>query len=148
MHILRCIGWNLCVKFQRAPFKFHTTFWTHTPQHIHLFIFYFCVSDTISLNCDVISLSETGPCSAILAITVISSSFPGMQRVLWFILHGQEITNVKDQTRLNIDSAPAAVVGMFSWRCMFAKVMRPLSSTGEYLPRSITIACGPALFRE
>ena len=66
MNILRCMGSKFCVKFQRAPLKFHTKFWTHTPQNIHFTVFYFCVRVTISLNCDVISLSETGPCPSIL----------------------------------------------------------------------------------
>ena len=35
MHILRCMGSNFCVKFQRCPLKFHTKFWTHTPQNMH-----------------------------------------------------------------------------------------------------------------
>ena len=61
MHILRCMGSKFCVKFQRAPLKFYTKFWTHTPQNVHFTIFIFCVRVTISLNCDVISLSETGP---------------------------------------------------------------------------------------
>ena len=63
MHILRCMGSKFCVKFQRAPLKFHTKFWTHTPQNMNFTVFYFCVWVTISLNCDVISLSETGPCT-------------------------------------------------------------------------------------
>ena len=61
MHILRCMGSKFCVKFQRAPLKFHTKFWTHTPQNMNFTVFFFCVWVTISLNCDVISLSETGP---------------------------------------------------------------------------------------
>ena len=61
MHILRCMGSKFCVKFQRAPLKFHTKFWTHTPQNVHFTVFTFCVWVAISLNCDVISLSETGP---------------------------------------------------------------------------------------
>ena len=61
MHILRCMGSKFCVKFQRAPLKFRTKFWTHTPQNMHFTVFSFCVWVTISLNCDVISLSETGP---------------------------------------------------------------------------------------
>ena len=60
MPILRCMGSKFCVKFQRAPLKFHTKFWTHTPQSVHFTVFIFCVWVTISLNCDVISLSETG----------------------------------------------------------------------------------------
>ena len=55
------MGSKFCVKFQRVPLKFHTKFWTHTPQNMHSTVFYFCVWVTISLNCDVISLSETGP---------------------------------------------------------------------------------------
>ena len=61
MHILRCMGSKFCVKFQRAPLKFHTKFWTHTPQNMHFTVFYFCLWVTISSNCDVISLSETAP---------------------------------------------------------------------------------------
>ena len=64
MHILRCMGSNGCVKFQRAPLKFHTKFWTHTPPKMHFTVFYFCVWVTIYLNCDVIRLSETGPRTA------------------------------------------------------------------------------------
>ena len=55
------MGSKFCVKFQRAPLKFHTKFWTHTPQNMNFTVFYFCVWITMSLNCDVISLSETGP---------------------------------------------------------------------------------------
>ena len=36
MHILWCMGSKFCVKFQRCPLKFHTKFWTHTPQNMHL----------------------------------------------------------------------------------------------------------------
>ena len=61
MHILRCMGSKFCVKFQRCPLKFHTKIWTHTPQNMHFTVSCFCVWVTISLNCDVISLSETGP---------------------------------------------------------------------------------------
>ena len=60
MHILRCMGSKFCVKFQRAPLKFHTKFWTHTPQNVHFTVMYFCLWVRISSNCDVISLSETG----------------------------------------------------------------------------------------
>ena len=55
------MGSKFCVKFQRAPLKFHTKFWTHTLQNMHFTVLYFCVWVTISLNSDVISLSETGP---------------------------------------------------------------------------------------
>ena len=34
MHILRCMGSKFCVKFQMCPLKYHTKFWTHTPQKI------------------------------------------------------------------------------------------------------------------
>ena len=64
MHILRCMGSKFNVKFQRAPLKFHTKFWTHTPQNMHFTVLYFCVWVTISLNCDVMGPSETGPRSA------------------------------------------------------------------------------------
>ena len=67
MHFLRCMGSKFCVKFQRAPLKFHTKFWTHTLQNMNFTVFYFCVWVTISLNCDVISLSETGPWSPVKA---------------------------------------------------------------------------------
>ena len=65
MHIFRCMGSQFCVKFQRAPLKFHTKFWTHPPQNMQFTVFNFCVWVTISLNCDVISLSETGPRASI-----------------------------------------------------------------------------------
>ena len=61
MHIFRCMGSKFCVKFQRAPLKFHTKFWTHTPTNMHFTVFNICVWVVISLNCDVISLSETAP---------------------------------------------------------------------------------------
>ena len=61
MHILLCVGSKFCVKFQRAHLKFHTKFSTHTPQNMHFTVFYFYMWFTTSLNCDVISLSETGP---------------------------------------------------------------------------------------
>ena len=35
IHVLRCMGSKFCVKFQRCPLKFHTKFWTHTPQKMH-----------------------------------------------------------------------------------------------------------------
>ena len=62
MRILRCMGSKFYVKFRRASLKFHTKFWTHTPQIMHFTVFNFCAWVTISFNCDVISLSETGPC--------------------------------------------------------------------------------------
>ena len=55
MHILWCMGSKFCVKFQRAPLKIQTKFWTHTSQNMHFKYFWFA----ISWNCDVISLSET-----------------------------------------------------------------------------------------
>ena len=35
MHILRRMASQFCVEFQRCPLKFHTKFWTHTPQNVH-----------------------------------------------------------------------------------------------------------------
>ena len=65
MHVLRCLGSKFCVKFRRAPWKFHTKFWNHTPQNMHFTLLCFCILAMISLNCDVISLSETGPSSVL-----------------------------------------------------------------------------------
>ena len=59
MHILWCMGSKFCVKFRRAPLKFHTKFWTHTLQNMHFTVFYFCMWVMISCNCDFISISET-----------------------------------------------------------------------------------------
>ena len=59
--ILRCMCSKFCVKFQRAPLKFHTKFWTHTSKNINFTDLYFCMWFTISLNCDIIGLSETPP---------------------------------------------------------------------------------------
>ena len=53
------MGSNFCVKFQRASLKFNTKIWTHTPHNMHFNVFNFCAWVTISLNCGVISLSET-----------------------------------------------------------------------------------------
>ena len=61
MHILRFMGSKFCVKFQRCPLKFHTKFWTHTPQNMH---FTRCEKfDDICYfkNYDLLSLSDTGP---------------------------------------------------------------------------------------
>ena len=58
---LRRTSSNFCVEFQRASFKFHTKFWTHPPQNMHITVFYCCVWLTKSLNCDVISLREKAP---------------------------------------------------------------------------------------
>ena len=41
MHILQCKGSNFCVKFQRAPLKFHTKVLTHTSQNMHFADCYF-----------------------------------------------------------------------------------------------------------
>ena len=49
------------MKFQRAPLKFHTKFGTYTLQNVHFTDLNGCLWFTISLNCDVISVSETGP---------------------------------------------------------------------------------------
>ena len=56
MHILRCMCSILFVKL-----KFDTKFWTHTQKNVHFTILHLGVSVTISLNCDVKSLGETGP---------------------------------------------------------------------------------------
>ena len=61
MHIFGYVGSKFCVKFERAPLTFPTNFLTHTPQNMHFTVFYFCRWFMISLNCDVISLSETCP---------------------------------------------------------------------------------------
>ena len=61
MNILRCMASRFYVKFQRAPLKLHTKFWTHTPQSMHFTNFCFWVWFTIYFNYDVISLSELGP---------------------------------------------------------------------------------------
>ena len=55
------MGLNVFVKFQIAPLKFHTKFWTHRLQDMHFTDFYFCAWFTIFLNCKVISHSEMGP---------------------------------------------------------------------------------------
>ena len=70
MHILWCMGLKFGVKLQRAPLKFHTKIWTHTPQNMHFTVLYFCVWVTISFNCDVISLSATGPWPKIRPMTI------------------------------------------------------------------------------
>ena len=82
MHILRCMSSKFCVKFQRAPLKFHKNR-THTPQNMHFTGFYFYVCVTMSLNCDVISLSETGPwsahcCAAFFAARLVPIRFDGL----------------------------------------------------------------------
>ena len=61
MHIFAVYGFRILCEFQRAPLKFHTKFWSHTPQNMHFTVLYFCVWVTVSLNCDVISFSEMGP---------------------------------------------------------------------------------------
>ena len=61
MHILRCMGSKFSVKFQRCPLKFHTKFWTHTPQNMH---FMRCKKfDHLWYlkSYDILSLSETAP---------------------------------------------------------------------------------------
>ena len=47
---------------KKYSLKFHTKFWTHTctPHNMRLTVFYFCAWVMIDLNCDVISLSDTG----------------------------------------------------------------------------------------
>ena len=58
-------GLKILCEISKGPLKFHTKFWTHTPQNMHFTLLYFCVLVMISLNCDVISLSETGPSSVL-----------------------------------------------------------------------------------
>ena len=61
MHILRCMSTKFCVKFQRCPLKFHTKFWTHTPQNMY-FMRCWKFDDLWYLKSyDILSLSETGP---------------------------------------------------------------------------------------
>ena len=86
MYIWGCMGSNFCAKFQRAPLKFHTKFWIHTPQNMHFTVLYFCVWVTISLNCDVISLSETGPSTD---HDHSSGKFHSQNAILKFVLTNQ-----------------------------------------------------------
>ena len=74
MYIVRSMGSKFYVKCQRASSKFHTKFWTHTPQNMHFALLYFCVWGTTSLNCDVISFSETGPVLSNNIIYIVSIS--------------------------------------------------------------------------
>ena len=59
MHILRCMCWKFCMKFQRATLKFHTKIATLTSQYTHCTDIYFSLWFTISWNCDGIIHSET-----------------------------------------------------------------------------------------
>ena len=86
MYILRYMGSKSCVEFQRVPLKFHTKFWTHTPQNVHFTDFYICLWFTIFLDCDVISLR------AIEVLTVMFSndffwSFRQCKCFLWLLNH-------------------------------------------------------------
>ena len=63
MHNLRRMGSKFCAKLQRTSLKFHTKFFTHTPQNRHFICFNFCVWFSIYFNCDVIGPSEKAPCS-------------------------------------------------------------------------------------
>ena len=54
-------GFKILSEISKGTFEISHKFWTHTPQNMYFTIFNFCVWVTISLNCDVISLSETGP---------------------------------------------------------------------------------------
>ena len=74
MHILRGIGTTFCVKFQRARLKFHTKFWTNTSQNMHFTDFNVSVWLMMSFNCDVISLSEKGPCITMGKIIMLYSN--------------------------------------------------------------------------
>ena len=46
----RCMTSKFCAKFQRVPLRFHTKFWTNTPQNIHFADFYVCVWFTMYLK--------------------------------------------------------------------------------------------------
>ena len=76
--------WN----FKGHFWNFTQHFWTHAPQNMHFTVLYFCVWVTISLNYDIIRLSETGP------------RMPRWQRICYIILpyHGRFLTR---QTRLS-----------------------------------------------
>ena len=64
-HLVKCIfavyGFKILCEISKGTFDISHKLWTHTPQYVHFTVLYFCVWVTISLNCDVISLSETGP---------------------------------------------------------------------------------------
>ena len=76
------------LKFQRAPLKFHTKFWTHTPQNMHFIVFNLYVIVTISLNCDITSLSETGPSAVFMKIIRHVGHFRWLgPNVWWEISH-------------------------------------------------------------
>ena len=50
MHILCCLGSNFFMNFQRAPFKFHTKFWTHKSQNMRFIDFnFFVIYDILEL---------------------------------------------------------------------------------------------------
>ena len=88
MHILRCMGLKFCVKFQRAPLKFHTKFWIHTQKDMNFTDFHFCVWFTISLKYDVISLMRRAPecifmCKVFWSITMRSWTIWEMTCSIW-----------------------------------------------------------------
>ena len=70
-----------------ALLKFHTQFWTHALQNMYFTVFYLCVWVTVSLNCDIISLSETGPwspyCANLMAGTVLTKLEIFSQKYQW-----------------------------------------------------------------
>ena len=57
-------GFKILCEISKGTFEISHKFWTHTLQNTYFTVLYFCVWVMISLNCDVISLSETGPRSA------------------------------------------------------------------------------------
>ena len=57
IHFLWCMGSKFCVKFQRVPLKFHTKFWSHISQNVHITDFHFSLWLMIPWNCDIISLN-------------------------------------------------------------------------------------------
>ena len=74
------MGTKFCAKLQMAPLKFHTKFWTHTPQRRHFTEFHFCLRFMIYLNCDVIKdkhyndVIRTAIASPITSLTIIYST--------------------------------------------------------------------------
>ena len=64
MIIFVVYGFKILCEISKGTFEISHKIWTHTPQNMHFTVLIFCVWVTISLNCDVISLSKTGPCNA------------------------------------------------------------------------------------
>ena len=60
MHNLWCLGSKFCLKFQRAPLKFHTNLNPYTENYA-FYRLYFYVWITMYLYCYVINLCKTPP---------------------------------------------------------------------------------------